>query len=332
MGHDERRALRVEPMKRRAWIVASLVVPLVWLALRGVDRDEPTPPARVAQTVAERLDEDRDVPSTAPVVPNGVAITTPAGTIGPRKAVHRAINAPNPETTKAVEQIRFWRQHAATGDAYAQCRFSLASAGCAMARSSYAPWARTRIPTLRTEDGELVGQDCSGVTDADVQGRFEALLSAAQRGHTPSALLIAMGGGASSFIPAPEEVRDFRAHAPRLAWQAFEAGDSDAAVLLWRAYNRVQADIVFLSAAIDPDPVKAHALDLLMDDLVPDFVVGTAAEAGLSKIQAAQAEALHAEWRSTAFAHRKPPRYGLEIERMFEPDKRAVDLCAPDPR
>ena len=319
-------------MKRRAWIVASLVVPLVWLALRGVDRDEPTPPARVAEAAAERPDEDRDVQSMGPAVPDDAAIAPPADENSPRKEVHRTINAPNPETTKAVEQIRFWRQHAATGDPYAQCRFSLASAGCAMARSSYAPWARTRIPTLRTEDGELMGQDCSGVTDADVQGRFEALLSAAQRGHTPSALLLAMGGGASSFIPAPEEIRDFRAHAPRLAWQAFEAGDSDAAVLLWRAYNRVQADIVFLSGAIDPDPIKAHALDLLMDDLVPDFVVGSAAEAGLREEQAAQAEALHAEWRATAFAHGKPPRYGMEIERMFEPEKRAVDLCAPDPR
>ena len=87
-----------------------------------------------------------------------------------------------------------------------------------------------------------------------------------------------------------------------------------------------------LAGAIDPDPIKAHALDLLMDDLVPDFVVGSAAEAGLSKEQAAQAEALHAEWRATAFAHGKPPRFGMEIERMFEPEKRTVDLCAPDPR
>lgn len=185
---------------------------------------------------------------------------------------------------------------------------------------------------MRTTDDELIGEDCNGVTDADVQGPFDALLGAAQRGHAPSALLFASGIGSSSFIPVPDEIRRYRAHASRLAWQAFAAGDSDAAVLLWRVYNRVGVEAMPLAAAIDPDPVKAHALDLLIDDLVPDFIVGTAAEAGLSKEQAAQAEALHAEWRATAFAHGRPPRYGMEIERMFDPEKRAVDLCAPDPR
>lgn len=319
-------------MSRRTLALAGFLILVAWLAVRLVDRDEPTPAARVAQTAAERLDEDRDVPSMGPAVPDDAAITPPADTNRPRKEVHRTINAPNPETTKAVEQIRFWRQQAATGDPYALCRFSLASAGCGMRLSSYSPWARQRIPELRTDDGELAGEDCSGVTEADMQGRFEALIGAAQRGHTPSALLLAMGAGMSNFIPAPEEIRGFRAHAPRLAWQAFEAGDSDAAVLLWRAYNRVGVEAMPLAGAIEPDPVKAHALDLLMDDLVPDFVVGTATEAGLSKEQAAQAEALHAEWRATAFAHGRPPRYGLELERMFEPEKRAVDLCAPDPR
>lgn len=141
-----------------------------------------------------------------------------------------------------------------------------------------------------------------------------------------------MGGGMSALIPAPEEIRAFRTHAPRLAWQAFDAGDSDAAVLLWRAYNRVDGGIVALSSVIDPDPIKAHALDHLMGDLVPNFVVGTAAEAGLSNEQAAQAVALHAEWRATAFSGPMPPRYGMQIETMFELDKPAVDLCAPAPQ
>lgn len=170
------------------------------------------------------------------------------------------------------------------------------------------------------------------MTDADVQGRFDFLLGAAQRGHGPSALMFASGIGWSSFIPVADEIRRFRTHAPRLAWQAFATGDSDAAVLLWRAYNRVGVEAMPLTGAIDPDPVKAHALDLLVDDLVPDFVVGSAAEAGLSDEQAMQARALHAEWRGGAFAQAKPPRFGMQIEKMFEWEQRAVDLCAPDER
>ena len=244
------------------------------------------------------------------------------------------IEAPDPGTTRAVERIRFWRHHASTGNTYASCKFAFESTECAWRNSSVAPWARRRLQTMRTAEGEVHGEDCEGVTEADTHGRFDILLGAAERGDSSSALMFAMGVGLNGmgFSPVPSELRRYRAEAPRLAWQAFAAGDSDAAVLLWRSYNRVQTDFLFLAAAIDPDPVKAHALDLLMDDLVPDFIVGTAAEAGLSKEQAAQAEAMRAEWRATAFAQGKPPRYGMEIERMFEPEKRAVDLCAPDPR
>ena len=175
---------------------------------------------------------------------------------------------------------------------------------------------------------------CAAVSEADIAGHSEALQHSAERGFAPSQLLFAVGAGFGGIpqIDDTDASRRFKRRAPDFAWQAFSRGDSDAAALLWRVYNGVDSDYLPLAGAIEPDPVKAHALDLLMDDLVPDFVVGTAVDAGLSKEQAAQAEALHAEWRATAFAHGKPPRYGMEIERMFDPEKRAVDLCAPDPR
>jgi hypothetical protein len=310
-----------------AAISLALLVAMAGLWL-GRDRDRP---ASFVGALATPVDVGQGAVASTPDRVTETAASN-ASSRTQRKEVHRVVIAPNPGTTKPVEQIRFWRQQAMTGDPYASCRFVSVSAGCAMRRAVYSPWARHRTRNLRTTDGELVGEDCEGVSDADVQGRFDALLGAAQRGHVASALMFASGIGASSFIPVPDEVRRFRTHAPQLAWQAFAAGDSDAVVLLWRVYNRVGIEAMPLAGAIEPDPVKAHALDLLMDDLVPDFVVGTAVDAGLSKEQAAQAEALHAEWRATAFAHGKPPRYGMEIERMFDPEKRAVDLCAPDPR
>lgn len=163
---------------------------------------------------------------------------------------------------------------------------------------------------------------------------FDAMLHAAQQGHVPSQLLFATGAGFSSVmtLDGRNEMLRFREHAPTMAWRAFAAGDSDAAVLLWRAYNRVGRDMLFLVGAIEPDPVKAHALDLLMKDLVPDFIVGSVQEAGLSEDQAQQAAMIHAEWRATAFANAKPPRYGMEFERMWDPEKSAVDLCAPAPQ
>lgn len=319
-------------MSARALAVAAILIVAMWLAANEIARRGSEAPDLVSDTAAGQSEEDHDAPAIPSLNQKAVATPPRSYADGARKETRRTTIAPNPDTAKAIEQIRFWRQQAASGDPHAMCRFALASTGCAMRRSSYAPWARNQIPELRTEEGERVGEDCSGVAEADVEGRFEVLLDAAKRGHAPSALFFAMGGGMSSFIPAPDEIRAFRAHAPRLAWQAFAAGDSDAAVLLWRAYNRVRTDFVYLAAAIDPDPVKAHALDLLMGDLVPGFVVGTAAEAGLSKAQAALAEAMRAEWRATAFAHGRPPRYGMEIERLFDWDQRAVDLCAPDPR
>ena len=117
-----------------------------------------------------------------------------------------------------------------------------------------------------------------------------------------------------------------------MAWRAFDAGDTDAAVLLWRAYNDVDRDVLFLSAVIQRDPIKAHALDQLMLDLVPDHIAGSARDAGLSDEQAMQAQALLAEWRSGAFAQPKPLRFGSRIENMFDWEKRAVDLCAPAPQ
>lgn len=200
---------------------------------------------------------------------------------------------------------------------------------------NYSPWARQRFETQwRAQAPEYRLPDCVGVTDSDIHGLAVALQQSAERGFTPSQLLYATGIGLGGIpdIKNTDAIRRFRQRAPDLVWQAFSHGDPDAAALLWRVHNQIDTGYLALAGAIDPDPIKAHALDLLMDDLVPDFVVGSAAEAGLSKEQAAQAEALHAEWRATAFAHGKPPRFGMEIERMFEPEKRTVDLCAPDPR
>lgn len=319
-------------MSWRKTTAACLLILLAWLGARWLAVDETAVPVSVSENAIGRRDEVADVTAISPPLPSAVAMPSRTNANATRKDSHRMIAAPNLDTAKPVEQIRFWRQQATTGDHYARCRFAVVAIGCAARRKNFAPWARNRTQELRSADGELIAQDCSSVTDADLQGRSEALLGAAQGGHAPSALLFAMGGGLSSFIPSPDEIRVFRAHAPRLAWQAFAAGNSDAAVLLWRAYNRVNSDGLFLASAIEPDPIKAHALDLLMGDLVPEFLVGNAREAELSEEQAAQAAALHATWRSTAFAHGRPSRYGLEIEQMFEWERRAVDLCAPDVR
>ena len=319
-------------MSRKA--IVTMVAAAVLAAVTGawLLRDRATASSRVDPSAPSATPMESAEPVAATPLRARADQASRAPSRAPSAELPRFANAPDPAVTKPVELIRFWRQQAMTGDPEANCRFASLAAGCAMRRAAYSPWARHRIPNLRDHNGELMGEDCDGITDGDVQGRFEALLGAAQRGHAPAAVLFASGIGSSSFIPIPDEVRRFRSHAPQLAWRAFASGDSDAAVLLWRAYNRVGAETMPLAAAIDPDPVKAHALDLLMGDLVPGFVVGTAAEAGLSKAQAAQAEAMRAEWRATAFAQGKPPRYGLEIERLFDWDKRAVDLCAPDPR
>lgn len=240
-----------------------------------------------------------------------------------------------PATAKPIDQIRYWRAKASSGDVYAQCRFALAAMGCAGMIQNYSTWARRRLEMQwREQEPENPLTNCADVTESDVHGHADALQQSAEHGFTPSQVLFAtgIGFGVLPDIRNTEAIRRFRQRAPDLAWRAFSHGDPDAAALLWRVHNRIDTDSLPLAGAIEPDPVKAHALDLLMDDLVPDFVVGTATEAGLSKEQAAQAEALHAEWRATAIAHGRPPRYGLELERMFEPEKRAVDLCAPDPR
>lgn len=241
---------------------------------------------------------------------------------------------PDPATAPAIDQVRYWRQRMLAGDPDAACHVVQATRECAWQRSSYLPWARKRNERVMAGLADPHYADCREIVESDANGMFDTLLRSAQRGHQASALLFAMGGGFSTYWPfaSPNELRRFKANAAPLAWKAFESGNTDAAVILWRSYNAVGVDSLPIAAAIDPDPVKAHALDLLMDDLVPDFIVGTAAEAGLSKEQAAQAEALHAEWRATSFAHARPPRFGMEIERMFDPEKRAVDLCAPDPR
>jgi hypothetical protein len=234
-----------------------------------------------------------------------------------------------------VEQIRYWRAQAAQGDLYARCRYARVARHCALHRDLWQPWARAEgmASMLSSPLGEALW-DCGGVEDADTAGVEEALWQSARAGHVPAQVLYAAGGGFASWFNEDRlpQLRRFRADAADLAWRAFAAGDSDAAVLLWRAYNQVDASRLLLAAAIEPDPVKAHALDLLLAELVPEFVAGSAEQAGLDAEQTRAAEVLLAEWQAGAFAHARPPRFGMEIERSLSGEKHVVDLCAPDPR
>ena len=309
-------------LRRIAWIIAGAVVVIASVAsLRLIGANPDATPIVVAETAAQRAapppgDGDLrslDLPAASATAPASVkAARATAGT-----------PPPDPATAPVIDRIRYWRSRMFAGDRDAACRLVVATRGCSVRAGLYAPWARARLATTG------IGTDCTGVSDTDTNGGFETLLASAQQGHIASALLFAHGAGFSSLpVASPQELRGFKAHASRLAWQAFDAGDSDAAVLLWRAYNRVDVEALPLAGAIDPDPVKAHALDLLLDDLLPEFLVGTAKEAGLSAEQARQARELHAQWRSSAFAQRKPPRYGLLLENMSASDPRALDPCA----
>jgi hypothetical protein len=238
---------------------------------------------------------------------------------------------------RQVEVIRDWRARAERGDDAAACRYAREALFCAALIHHTAPWRRARFAAqavTRGAFGEIA--DCRGVEDADIAAQFDLLLAAAERGHVPSQALFAAGGGFASFegVRFPERLLRFRERAGVLAWRAFDAGDSDAAVLLWRVYNRVGSDQLHLAGALAPDPVRAHALDLLLADLVPGVIAGSAEEAGLDPAAAAAAQALHARWRALSFADARAPRFGLEIERMFDWERREVDLCAeaPPPR
>lgn len=317
--------------RQNAWIIAGtavVIAALGWLRPNHTDPGEAS--ALAAASGAKRV----ELPLAAAEVP---AHVEPAGsaaastTARPSRSMSHT-SPPDPVTAPVIEQVRYWRQRMASGDPDAACVLVLVAQQCAIRRSFYAPWARAHVAGTESGVAEHLGPDCRGIGDADVSGAFEILLGSAQRGHVASAVIFAEGLGFSSLpLAPPMELRHFKANAPRLAWQAFDAGDSDAAVLLWRAYNRVDTDMLPLAGAIDPDPIKAHALDLLMADLLPEFLVGTAKEAGLSAAQASQARALHAQWRSTAFAQPKPPRYGL-LDEHVSADLSAVDLCASDPR
>lgn len=321
-------------MKRRLIIVFLLATSLGWLLPREMPRDSAIASPKETFPSAEEADRAAAIPKEPTERTNSAvaAVARDAVQSGARPTVSIG---PPPTNAPAVTQIRYWRDAARGGDAFAQCQYARHAIGCLWSISGHTRWARARHESdmaSAIEAGEII--DCRGLELSELDPAFDALLRSAQQGMASAQFMFAAGFGLSPWgdVRHPERLVAYRTNAPQLAWRAFAAGDSDAAVLLWRAYNRVQTDFLYLAAAIDPDPVKAHALDLLMGDLVPGFVVGTAAEAGLSKAQAAQAEAMRAEWRATAFAQGKPPRYGLEIERLFDWDKRAVDLCAPDPR
>jgi hypothetical protein len=245
-----------------------------------------------------------------------------------------AVIPPAPPTdAPLVQQLPHWRSRAATRDPYAQCRFAVLAAQCVMMDVVYAPWARARYETSEIIAADANARaDCRGVDRSLTAGYADHLHDAAQRGHVPSQVQFAAGRSFGAGIPDLTDVaalRRFRDSAAALAWRAFAAGDSDAAVLLWRAYNRVDADYLLLVGSIEPDPVKAHALDLLMDDLLPEFVVGSASDAGLDPTHDAAAQALVAAWRAGPFAQARVPRFGLRIEEQFGWEHRDVDVCAP---
>lgn len=314
-------------MRRMPWVLAFavLLTMLLWWMHRttiAVPATPASPPATTdvapATLPASRPDVDRQAPPSP--------ATSPA-------AIDQ-LGAPPPDAPWP-QQIRYWESAAQRGDRVARCDYARHARHCVWEIQRMAADIRAqyqRVNTLTFQRGDIA--DCRGISDSDIAPAFDHLLRAAAEGHHESQLLFAAGAMLS---PMPDlgridQLKRYRDAAGSLAWRAFAAGDSDAAVLLWRTYNRVGVAFLPLAGAIDPDPVKAHALDLLVGDLVSGFVVGSAAEAGLSDEQAMQARALHAEWRSGAFAQAKPPRFGMQIEKMFEWEQRAIDLCAPDER
>lgn len=314
-------------MRRMPWVLAFavLLTMLLWWMHRttmAVPEAPASPPATKAAAPAmlpaSRPDVDRQAPSSP--------ASSPAAII--------QLGAPPPDAPWPL-QIHYWKSAAQRGDPVARCEYARHARHCVweiqrMAADIRAQYQRANTGNL--DRGDVA--DCRGINDGDISAAFDHLLRAAAEGHHESQLFFAAGAMLSPMpdLSRIDQLRRYRESAGQFAWRAFAAGDSDAAVLLWRAYNRVGVSFLPLAGAIDPDPVKAHALDLLVADLVPKFVVGSAAEAGLNDEQAMQARALHAEWRSGAFAKAKPPRFGMQIETMFEWDQRAVDLCAPDER
>jgi len=255
--------------------------------------------------------------------------TTPAHS--GRAMLSGSMRAPPAANAPQLEHIRYWRAEASSGDPYARCRYAREAQHCAALIMNTADWMRERFVAkmvTRGDFGEI--PDCRGVTPQDILPQFDQLLQSASGGHTPSQLLFAAGGGfaLAEGVRFPERLHQFRDHAATLAWRAFDRGDPDAVVLLWRAYQGVDRDVLFLAGAIDPNPVTARALDLLMHELNSDHVVADAADSGLDKAGLRQAQDLLRDWREHAFAHPRTPRYGLRIETMFDWEKRAVDLCA----
>ena len=273
---------------------------------------------------AQRLDEHDT---------SRIAATPPPAIAQHQSTSKRSSFTPVPPAANAaqVHHIRYWSLRAQSGDAYARCRYAREAQQCAVQIHNMAPWMRERFLAQRVTRGDF-GEiaDCRGVTEQDIAAQFDALLLAAEHGHVPSQLLFAAGGGFASLegFRHPDRLLRYREHAGAMAWRAFEAGNSDAAVLLWRAYNGVDLEAVYIAGAIEPDPVRAHALDLLLGDLVPDHLAGTASEAGLTHVDAKRARDLVTQWRSRAFARPRPPNFGTRFETMFDWEKHSVDLCA----
>lgn len=311
----------------RAWLILGLAAAIaLWLGSR-------MPPPHPQQS--GHLDE-RPVTHEAPVAiapPQSAQSSLPSGAMRIAPAMSSRPGMPSADAPQ-VAHIRYWSTQARAGDGYSRCRYAREAQQCAALIHNTAPWMRERFIAEMVRQGDF-GElpDCRGVTEADIDAHFDQMLLAAEQGHVPAQLAFAAGSGFASVegVRFTDRLRRFGRRAEPLAWRAFEAGDSDAALLLWRAYNRVGADRLYLAGAVEPDPVLAHALDLLVHDLVPEIASGSAAEAGLDPAQARRAAKLHAHWRTAAFATARPPRYGIEIERMFDWEKRAVDLCADDP-
>ncbi len=309
-------------------LLLALAVLVWWLQGTTVPR-----PGNEATAPTSPMTPSSAIPQTPPATPPTVKLQQPSRPVVGSEAVAH-VTAPPPDAPWP-QQIRHWKSAAQNGDSMARCEYARHALRCGweiqiMAADIRAQYHRANAQNFDRGDTA----DCRGITANDIDPAFDHLFAAAAQGHRESQLLFAAG---AMMQPVPnlrriEQLRRYRDEAGQFAWRAFAAGDSDAAVLLWRAYNRVGSNSLFLAGAIDLDPVKAHALDLLVGDLVPGFVVGSAAEAGLSDEQAMQARAMHAEWRGGAFVKAKPPRFGMQIENIFEWEHRAIDLCASDER
>ncbi len=318
-------------VSRRHIVAVVAMLGLIALVV-GLPRLRSQPERAVPVAIAVAVSPASDESTTGASSPPSVTSNTP---VGKQQATSSSAHLSPPETSRIVELIGYWRAQAIAGTDYAQCRLAQVAQPCTTAIAMTADWELRRFHEANAEildRGEV--PDCRGVVEADIASLTETLLRAAARGHVPSQVLFASGATLSwnGDIAHPERSRPYREQAATMAWRAFDAGDTDAAVLLWRAYNDVDRDVLFLSAVIQRDPIKAHALDQLMLDLAPDHIAGSARDAGLSDEQAMQAQALLAEWRSGAFAQPKPLRFGSRIENMFDWEKRAVDLCAPAPQ